>query len=76
MVDDELGSIGIRFETEFLGDETKLHECFVPNTELAPGNIDLKYGSTYALQILHRAARRSLTTNISIRYAPMLGVSR
>ena len=76
IVDDELRSISVRLETELFRDEPQLDMGLVTVVMSAwQATIKLGEGSTHALQMLHRAAKRSRTMNISIRYAPMLGVS-
>ena len=37
MVNDELGSVGIGLETEFLGDETKFYVGFIPVSQVSIG---------------------------------------
>lgn len=80
VINDELGSISVRFETELFSDEAQLDVRFISVSGALAFRtlmkINIRENSTYPLQMLHRAARRSLVTNISMRYAPMLGVSR
>lgn len=71
---DELGRIGIGLEAELLGDKPKLDIRFV-STTVSAGS-PKRWEETHALHMLQRAASRSRATNISIRYAPILGVSR
>lgn len=76
LVNDELGRVRIRLEREFCGEEPKLYIGLVAAKVVSIGRVKDEVTSAYPLQMLQRAARRSLTTNISIRYAPMLGVSK
>lgn len=76
VVDNELSSLFVRHEAEFLGNETKLYIWFVPVRQSQHRVTDnLCKRDTYALQTLHSAARRSRPTNISIRYPPKTGGS-
>ncbi len=76
MVQDELRRFDVGLEVEFLCDKAQLHILLVSGAgELASTQGAGEEGATYALQMLHRAAKRSRRTNISMRYAPMLGVS-
>ena len=74
VVNDELSGIGIRFEVQLFCNKAKRHIWFVSVICQRP-NEARRANVTYALLMLHIAARRSRVTNISMRYAPMLGVS-
>lgn len=78
VVDEELVRIAVGVKTEFLGDETERNICLVTvqrTTSVLHAQSSSAAGwgiGTYALHILHSAARRSRPTNMSIRYAPIL----
>lgn len=73
----ELDSIAIGIKAEFLGDKTKRNICLVTmprkQVSIVRSKLAGRWGMvTYALHMLHSAARRSRSTNMSMRYAPIL----
>ena len=71
---DESGRFIIGLEAELLRDESQFDIRLVPAPWLVA--IILLHQTTHDLQIFERAARRSRLTNMSIRYAPIFGVSK
>ena len=74
IVENELGSLCIRLKVQFFGDVPERHVRLVAKKTLlvwAQRDDDVWGGrgerATYALQMLHRAARRSRPTNMSMR---------
>lgn len=78
MVNNELSGFGVVLKCQFLSNEPQFEIWLVTTSHVSIGVIRCCSGmeNTYALHIMASAASRSLFTNISMRYAPMLGVSR
>lgn len=75
MVTQKLHAILVRLESELVREELDVDVGLVPASTMSiiPSS---KRVRTYALQMLAKAASRSRTMNMSIKYAPMFGVSR
>lgn len=71
----ESSALVVGFEAKLLGKEAQSYIGFIAVHGVSVAKFK-DVIAPYDLQMLDRAARRSRLTNISVRYAPMFGVSR
>lgn len=76
MIEDKACALLVGLEAKFFSDKANFYIRFVSAKYINFGLCKGRYDGPYALQMHASADSRSRSTNMSMRYAPMFGVSR